>query len=80
MKPSHHFIADYNYDHEEYKFKEMLPCNAVSQVSTSNGTYYLHSFEYPDAFYYIYCNQVLVGEAKQKLYNDLLAYAPQIQI
>lgn len=76
MRASHYFIATYQPQYEEYKFEVSLPCNAAPEIDTTDGKYYLHRFEYPDSFYYIYCNQKLSGAAEEKLYKDLLAFAP----
>ncbi|MFI8146052.1 hypothetical protein [Acinetobacter sp. ABJ_C5_2] len=77
MKPCHYFEANFNTQFNEYKFDEILPCNAALEIDTVKGTYYRHIFEYPDAMFYVYCNKKLSGQEEQKLFQDLLTHSPQ---
>jgi len=72
---AHHFFEAKVDNFGEYDFEPTFVSGLPQSYQSTFGTFYKHTFEYPDAFYHIYVDKVLTGSNKDKLYNELRRFA-----
>ncbi|NHC02403.1 hypothetical protein G9F31_01215 [Acinetobacter sp. 187] len=63
----------------DYDFEKMnqIGGNFPEELSVSlRGLLYRHEIQYPDATYYIYYSDLLIGEELEKMKDDWAKYCP----